>query len=106
MNMTRTTVSLIAMCLAGLAGVSCEYEREGAEGPIGYESPTEYEFEEPATEPADPIGEPDFGEPIGEEEEFGVEQELGTEDQFGDEEETAVPEGAEVPEITSPIEQQ
>lgn len=121
MNTKRLFVTTMAVGLAGILGVACEYEGEET---LGYESPTEYEYEEEGmTEPADPIGEPDFGETDTEFEtdveiedtEFGIEEETGmtTEEEFGDEtalgqeefdqeefqEGTRVPEGAEIPEI-------
>lgn len=114
MNKTRTFVSLVAVGLAGLLGISCDFDTEDT---VGYESPTEYEFEEPAVEPADPIGEPDMREPIGEprfdepidqEQEFNVDTTVETEERMNQETQP-VPEGAEIPDINqeqSPIEQQ
>lgn len=114
MNKSRTFVSFVAVGLAGLLGISCDYEPDDT---VGYESPTEYEVDEPLTEPADPIGEPDFGEPVGEprfddpieqEQEFNVDTTVETEERMNQETQP-VPEGAEIPDINqeqSPVEQQ
>lgn len=115
MNKTTTFASIIAMGLAGLLGVSCDYEPDDT---IGYESPTEYEFEEPVTEPADPIGEPDFNESNFNEPMFNepeeptfepIEQQnqpgqpsTEMEREFAEEGEESIPEGSDSPDETTP----